>query len=157
DLTELELMAQWCRKQIEHRRDARLLLVLPGSAGARERLATLIEQAIDPAGWLDRHGVRSAVTIEGGSPLARHPAIAHALSTLKWLGGEQGDFESITQWLRSTYWSMPDAGVRARIDLWLRRRPRMQLNLSGLAAELRSSSGAVSSAAPQGANLVIAQ
>jgi ATP-dependent helicase/nuclease subunit B len=144
DLTELELIAQWCRKQIERSSEARLLVVLPGSPGARERLATLIQQAADPGGWLDRHAANALVTIEGGSPLARNSAISHALSTLKWLGGEAGDFEAVSEWLRSAYWQVPDAGARARLDLWLRERPRMQFDLPGLAAELRAGATGIS-------------
>ena len=138
DLTELELIAHWCRKQIERSSEARLLIVLPGSPGARERLATLIQQAADPGSWLGRHGANALVTIEGGSPLARNSAIAHALATLRWLGGEEGDFEAVSEWLRSAYWRVPDAGARARLDLWLRERPRMQFDLPALAAELRA-------------------
>ena len=154
DLTELELIAQWCRKQIELSSEARLLIVLPGGAGARERLATLIQQAVDPAGWLGRHSANTLVTIEGGSPLARNPAVAHALSTLRWLGGDAGDFEAVSLWLRSAYWRVPDPGARARLDLWLRERPRMQFDLPTLAAELREVAG--SSTTSSAASLQIA-
>ena len=45
---EAERIAGWCKRQIAIKTDTRLLVILPGSPGARERLATLIQQAIDP-------------------------------------------------------------------------------------------------------------
>jgi len=144
DLTELELVAEWCRVQIARRPQSRLLVVLPGSAGARERLARLIQQTLDPQPWLDPESCSAdpIVAIEGGSPLARNPAVSHALSTLSWLSGEAGDFEAVSAWLRSPYWKTPDAGARARLDVSLRERASMQFDLAALAAELRSASAA---------------
>src|SRR6185312_8529187 len=154
DLTELELIAQWCRVQIARHAEARLLVVLPGSAGARERLATLIQQTLDPHPWLGLEGrsIHPIAAIEGGVPLARNPAVAHALSTLSWLSGEAGDFEAVSAWLRSPYWETPDAGARARLDASLRERASMQLDLATLGAELRSASPA-----SPGARAILAQ
>lgn len=154
DLTELELIAQWCRAQIARRPEGRLLVVLPGSAGARERLATLIQQTLDPQPWLgfDSRSAHSVVAIEGGSPLARNPAVSHALSTLSWLSGEAGDFEAVSAWLRSPYWKTPDAGARARLDTSLRERASMQFDLTALAAEWRGASPA-----PAGARQIVSQ
>ena len=157
DLTELELIAQWCKAQVERRPTARLLVVLPGSAGSRERLATLIQQTLDPRGWLRSRNAApndaatdTLVAIEGGSPLARNPAVAHALATLNWLGGEAGEFEAVSEWLRSPYWKKPDAGARARLDVWLRERGGIELDLRKLPLQ-----GAA--AAPAGARDVLAQ
>jgi RecB family exonuclease len=129
---ELERIAGWCRDQIATREDTRLLVVLPGSPGSRERLATLIRQAVDPQGWLSPDLAESAsenlVVIEGGAPLSGVPVVAHALSTLRWLGGSNGEFEEISEWLRAPYWDSPDAGIRARIDLWLRETGQMSIN-----------------------------
>lgn len=121
---ELESIAQWCRRQIASKQDSRLLVVLPGSTGARERLATLIRQALDPQAWLSpgEPGIHAGqlVLIEGGGALADVPVVAHALSTLRWLGGSDGEFEQVSEWLRAPYWDAPSAGLRARMDLWLR-------------------------------------
>jgi ATP-dependent helicase/nuclease subunit B len=153
DLTELELIAQWCQAQIERLPTARLLVVLPGNAGSRERLATLIQQTMEPSRWLaarhdaaDGTTLDSLVAIEGGSPLARNPAVTHALATLSGLSGAALDFEDLSEWLRSPYWKKPDAPARARLDLWLRERGRMQLDLPTLAAELRAASVAAAAA-----------
>lgn len=154
DLAELELIAQWCREQLAQRPEARLLVVLPGSPGARERLATLIQQTLDPQPWLgfESRSANPVVAIEGGSPLGRNPAVAHALSTLSWLSGEAGEFEAVSDWLRSPYWTAPDAGARARLDALLRERASMQFDLAGLAAELRAASPA-----PAGARQILLQ
>jgi probable DNA repair protein len=96
---------------------------------------------------LGRDTASTLVTIEGGSPLARSGAIAHALSTLKWLSGERGDFEAVSEWLRAPYWRAPDAGARARLDVWLRERARMQFDLPTLAKELIAAGASPSGAA----------
>ena len=129
---ELEAIAQWCRRQIAMQADTRLLVVLPGSPGARERLATLIRQAVDPQGWLSSPDAQAAagtlVIIEGGAPLADVPVVAHAMSTLRWLGGSHGEFEEVSEWLRAPYWDAPNAGLRARVDLWLRESGQMSVH-----------------------------
>jgi ATP-dependent helicase/nuclease subunit B len=132
DSDELECIAQWCQRQIAAKENTRLLVILPGSPGARERLATLIRQAVDPQQWISPAGADSnaenMVAIEGGAPLADVPVIAHALATLRWLGGSSGEFEEISEWLRAPYWDAPGAGVRARMDLWLRESGQMSVD-----------------------------
>ena len=129
---ELELIAQWCKRQIAMQADTRLLVILPGSPGARERLATLIRQAVDPEAWLSSTrataDVGGLVIIEGGAPLADVPVVAHALSTLMWLGGSSGEFEEVSEWLRAPYWDAPGASLRARVDLWLRESGQMSVH-----------------------------
>ena len=129
---ELERIAGWCKRQIALKADTRLLVILPGSPGRRERLATLIRQAIDPQQWLSPNHADSPsenlVVIEGGAPLADVPVVKHALSTLRWLGGSNGEFEEVSEWLRAPYWDSPRAGIRARIDLWLRETGQMSIN-----------------------------
>ncbi len=151
ELNELERIAEWCQEQIQGNPQGRFLIVLPGAPGTRERLATLIRQAISPGAWFDVKasvGVTdSLVVIEGGAPLAQMPAVAHALSTLSWLSGNAGDFEAVSAWLRAPYWTTPGAGPRARLDLWLRERERMQFNLRDLVGALSGVSSALAPAA----------
>lgn len=169
ELDELERIAQWCSAQIERKPDARILVTLPGSPGVRERLATLIRQAVNPRDWLgdaptghetsndvpqaQPSGTSfhvpsdSLVVIEGGGPLARVPAVAHALATLSWLGGNTGDFEAVSGWLRAPYWRTPASSLRARLDLWLRERERMHFDLHELVASLSSAPSALAAAA----------
>src|SRR5205823_531647 len=84
--------------------------------GARERLAALIRQALDPASALAGSGAPSRVAIEGGQPLAQRPMIAQALATLAHLAGAESDFEAFSRWLRAPYWGRPAAPLRARLD-----------------------------------------
>jgi len=133
ELDELERIALWCKARVSERSDARVLVMLPGSGGARERLAALIQQAIDPQGWTERlhRDVGSLVAIEGGTALSRFPVVAHAVATLAWLGGERAEFTQIGDWLRAPYWQTPSAAGRARVDLWLREHGPMSRDLRG--------------------------
>ena len=206
ELDELERIAEWCRQHVEQKPAARILILLPGAPGTRERLATLIRQAVNPSEWFgtrevgkslpykvseinekhekyrivskdsDVEAERAArevaapeaegaapevatseaeghsptdnlVVIEGGMPLARVPAVAHALETLSWLGGNSGDFEAVSSWLRAPYWQAPSALQRARLDLWLRERERMHFDLHELVAALSGAPAALASTA----------
>lgn len=118
---ELERIAAWCRERMLRQPDARLLVLLPGAPGPRERLATLIRQALDPRSILGTtSGSQALVGIEGGQPLADVPVIAHALTTLELLCGGELDGARLSAWLRAPHWSAPTAAPRARLDLKLR-------------------------------------
>jgi len=137
---ELERIAAWCRERVLVQPDARLLVILPGAPGERERLAALIRQALDPHSVLAGAApadTPTPVAIEGGQPLAQLPMIAHALTTLDWLAGREGDFESFSRWLRAPHWSAPSAAARARLDLTLRERASPSLRLRELLGGLR--------------------
>jgi RecB family exonuclease len=150
---ELEVIAQWCKRQIAMQADTRLLVILPGSPGARERLATLIRQAVDPETWLSSAGMNAdvgrLVIIEGGAPLADVPVVAHALSTLRWLGGSTGEFEEVSEWLRAPYWDVPSASVRARVDLWLRESGQMSVHGRELGAILSATPAPIGAGAQE--------
>jgi ATP-dependent helicase/nuclease subunit B len=154
-MEELERIAAWCCQRLRARADDRILIVLPGSGGRRERLATLIRQAVDPRGWLAMHAAQSQVDwvgeieaaspviIEGGQPLASLPAVSHALASLTLLAGEPLEIERLAEWLRAPSWAEPDSAARARLDLWLRQRGRLQLDLPALLALLRRAPAAI--------------
>ncbi|HJS92352.1 MAG TPA: PD-(D/E)XK nuclease family protein [Steroidobacteraceae bacterium] len=129
---ELERIAEWCRQHLTARPDARLLVLLPGSAGRRERLGTLIGQSLAPQD-------SALVALEGGQPLASLPMVSHALASLALLSGAAVGVERLLEWLRSPWWSDPSAAARARLDLWLRERRRLQLDLASLLALLQRS------------------
>jgi len=153
ELNELERIAEWCKEQLQRNPNVRVLIVLPGAPGTRERLATLIRQAINASEWLDARtasgdtSADSLVVIEGGAPLAQLPSVAHALATLSWLSGNAGDFDAVSGWLRAPYWQTPGAVARARLDLWLRERERMQFNLRDLVAAFSGVSSGLAPAA----------
>jgi ATP-dependent helicase/nuclease subunit B len=118
---ELERIAGWCRERVLRQTDTRLLIMLPGAAGARERLAALIRQAIDPRSLLAATPASQAlVGIEAGQPLREVPLIAHALTSLELLVGGELEGARLSAWLRAPYWRSPSAAGRARLDLKLR-------------------------------------
>ena len=135
---ELASIAAWCAAHVRRQSDARLLVMLPGTAGLRERLATMIRQELDPRG---ASGGASAATgvvgIEGGVPLSQLPLIAHALTTLRLLAREELEFEALARWLRSPQWLRPGASARARLVLALRERAFLGLDLHGFLGALR--------------------
>lgn len=135
---ELERIAEWCRERLTGQADARLLIMLPGSAGRRERLAALLRQAVDP-----RMECPSLLGIEGGQPLATLPVVAHALASLALLAGEPAAMESLLEWLRAPWWAEPGPAERARLDLWLREQGRLRLDLASLLARLRGAPAAI--------------
>jgi probable DNA repair protein len=147
---ELECIAEWCCQRLRDHADDRILILLPGSAGRRERLATLIRQAIDPRGWLATHAgeaqvdwvgeieAAAPVIIEGGQPLASLPAVAQALASLTLLAGEALEVDRLAEWLRAPWWVAPEAPERARLELWLRERGRLRFDLPALLPLLRA-------------------
>ena len=129
---ELEQIAEWCQQRLTAQADARLLILLPGSAGRRERLAALVSGAVAGAG--ESPGL---IALEGGQPLARLPMIAQALASLALLAGAGLGIESLLEWLRAPWWAEPSPAARAGIDLWLRERRRLRLDRGTLLMLLR--------------------
>jgi ATP-dependent helicase/nuclease subunit B len=130
---ELERIAAWCRERLQQDPQARTLVVLPGAAGLRERLATLLRQSLDPRGWVQGEAERRdpLVAIEGGEPLARAPLVQHALTALAVLTRATA-FETFSAWLCAPYWAEPNAIARARVDQRLREAAPLQLDLRAL-------------------------
>ena len=153
---ELERIADWCRANLNARPDARLLVLAPGAPEARERLVTLIRQAIDPSSAVSADLTRGTpdalVAIEGGMPLSRSPLVAHALRGLAWLarGSEFGDF---SVWLCAPYWTVPEP-ARARLDLWLRERAPLEIMPREFLKGLESAPDALSGGAKPLAALI---
>ena len=156
---ELDRIADWCRRCLWAQPQGRLLVVLPGPAGRRERLATLIRQALEPRTALSvRPQEQDAqVAIEGGEALPARPAVAHALTSLGLLCGETLALERLTEWLLSPFWSEPLA-ARARLTLWLRERAGVTLDrqalliaLTGAPAPLEATARSVASRVEQAA------
>jgi ATP-dependent helicase/nuclease subunit B len=139
---ELERIAQWCQQRLTARADAHLLILLPGSAGRRERLAALIRQAVDP-----RMVSPTLLGLEGGQPLATLPMAAHALGSLALLAGEAVGVESLFEWLRAPWWVEPSPAARAGLDVWLRERGRLRLDLASLLTLLRRAPAAMAAPA----------
>lgn len=134
---EHEAIALWCRERLLAQKDARLLVMLPGPAGGRERLAALIRGALDPQAALADAPVRASVGIEGGEPFATLPLPSQALRGLALLAGADLDFESLGQWLTAPFWASPAATQRAHLVLTLRQRGFAGLGLRELLGALQ--------------------
>jgi len=135
---QLEAIAAWCRERLTAQPDARLLVMLPGSASVRERLAALIQGCLDPGAVLSASGEASAlVGIEGGEPLTSQPLHAQALLSLTILAGGAVELASIGLWLASPYWGGIAAAPRAALAQWLRQRGAASLGLRELLGGLQ--------------------
>jgi probable DNA repair protein len=120
---QLEAIAAWCAERLSAQPDARLLVMLPGPAAARERLADLVRGCLDPGAVLTGRGdARTLIGLEGGEPLASQPLPAQALLSLAILAGGTVEIESIGHWLSSPYWDGPAAAPRAALAQFLRQR-----------------------------------
>ncbi len=140
---ELDRIAQWCRERLERAPAGRLLVVLPGSMGRRERLAALIRQSLDPGGaYAAARG--AAVGIEGGASFAEQPAVSQALFALTLLIGADVPLENLLEWLRSAVLRESPAD-RARLDLWLRERAAPAIERGALARWLAAAPGPAAS------------
>ncbi|HXZ59674.1 MAG TPA: PD-(D/E)XK nuclease family protein [Steroidobacteraceae bacterium] len=135
---QLEAIAAWCRERLAAQPDARLLVMLPGSAAARERLAALVRGCLDPGAVLLGSGVPPAlVAIEGGEPLGSQPLPAQALLSLRILSGATVDLDALGHWLASPYWGAAAPGARAALALLLRQRGAASLGLRELFGALQ--------------------
>jgi ATP-dependent helicase/nuclease subunit B len=151
---ELDRIAAWCRERVQLEPGARLLVMLPGAPGLRERLAALIRQAIDPGSLGRGSGSAALVGVEGGQPLVLQPLIAHALQTLELLAGGQSELGELTAWLLAPHWQRPALEARARLVLAVRERPAPSLTLRELLGALRLVTPALQSPARELAALL---
>lgn len=128
--SQVEAIAYWCRARLAAQPDARLLVMLPGPAGERERLAAHVRADLDPGAQLGAHPDRGAlVAIEGGDALASLALPSQALLTLALLSGSGLDVESVCRWLTAPYWRSPAPAPRSALALQLRARRVTHLNL----------------------------
>ena len=135
---ELGCIAAWCETRVRRQRDARLLVMLPGAPGERERLAAMIRQGLDPRAAAGTAPAADAlVGTEGGRALAQLPMIGHALTCLSWLAGEHLEFEPLCAWLRSPQWARPSGPARARLAWQLREHGFLALDLRAFIGALQ--------------------
>ena len=137
-LTQLEAIAAWCRERLSAKPDARLFVMLPGPAGARERLAQLIRDTLDPAAKLAPGGAATPlVGIEGADPFGVLPLPSQALLSLGLLAGHAVGIELITRWLTAPGWTSPNAAARAQLARLLRERAASRVRLRELLGVLQ--------------------
>jgi probable DNA repair protein len=137
-LAQMEAIAAWCRERLHTQPDARLLVMLPGPAGTRERLASLIRDALDPAATLTgARTSRALVGLEDVEPFGALALPAQALLTLRILSGAVTEVDAIGRWLTSPGWETPDAAPRAHLASLLRERGPTSLGLRELLGTLQ--------------------
>jgi probable DNA repair protein len=135
--SQMEAIAAWCLERLRAQSDARLLVMLPGPAGPRERLAALIGASLDPRAALAGGAARSLVAIEGDAPLGSLPLPAQALLSLSILAGAEIDVESASAWLTAPCWETPGPAARAALALHVRQRVAATVNLRALLGALQ--------------------
>jgi ATP-dependent helicase/nuclease subunit B len=135
---QMEAIASWCRERLRADPSARLLVMFPGSAGERERLAALIGAALDPGAVLARHGaVDELVGIEGGDPFGSLPLPSQGLAGLTLLCAGELDVETISRWLIAPAWEGLATAPRAALARLLRERAPARLGVRELLGTLQ--------------------
>ncbi|MBS0376991.1 MAG: PD-(D/E)XK nuclease family protein [Proteobacteria bacterium] len=135
---EQEAIAAWCRARLAANPAARLLVLLPGPPGARERLRTLIAQALDPGSAVRSGASGRLVTLEGGEPLADQALPAQALTAFALLTGAALDAAALSEWLRAPFFARPTAASRAALAQFVAERGGSAMRLTGLRGLLQS-------------------
>ncbi|MEO8016464.1 MAG: PD-(D/E)XK nuclease family protein [Pseudomonadota bacterium] len=146
DVHELELIASWCRSELERGPERRLLIVDAKLRQRRSLYDRLLSQTLSPSEWLSSspRAASTAFAIEGGRPLSEFPLIAHALLTLRLLTGRLR-FDEVVRWLRLPFLDGSDVFAGAAIEANLRNGRRLEFSAEGLAAILERSDGAAAS------------
>ena len=148
DEHELDLIATWCRAQLEQDSGRRLLVVDAKLRQRREQYERLLSQALTPSEWFGTgaRSISSAFSIEGGRTFSEFPLIAHVLLTLRLLTGRLR-FDEVVRWLRQPFLDGRDVLANVAIEDALRLGRRLEFGALELAAFLeRDSSGAPAAA-----------
>jgi ATP-dependent helicase/nuclease subunit B len=137
-LSQMEAIAAWCRERLDREADARLLVVLPGTPGERQRLAALIQAQLDAGAVLcDATRARPTVSIEGGESFDSLVLPSHALIALDVLSGAEVAAGTLGDWLMSPYWERPHSFARAALASVLRQHAPTRLGLRELHGALQ--------------------
>ena len=145
--SQTEAIAAWCDQRLRRQPDARLLVMLPGAPGARERLAALIRGALDPGAHMSGAEPRALVGIEGGEPFGALALPAQGLAALSFLSGAEIDVEHFSRWLTSPFWRSPAAVPRAALAQMLRERRLATVSFRTFLGALQLAPGELRSAA----------
>ena len=134
---EIELIAGWCRAQLEQDPSRRLLVVDSRLRARRRAYERALSQALSPGEWVTNSARRfsTVFAIEGGQPLTDFPLIAHALLTLRLLTTRL-PFVDIVRWLRLPFLDQGDVFAGAAIEAELRDGRHLQYGATELAAFL---------------------
>jgi len=142
DAHELELIAAWCREQLERDPARRLLIVDARLRQRRAQYERLLSQTLTPSEWLagDARAGSTRFTIEGGRPLAEFPVIGHAFLSLRLLTGRLR-FEEVVQWLNLPFLDGDDVMASTVIEAILRTSRKLEYGGADLAMLLEHAEG----------------
>ncbi|HEU5136276.1 MAG TPA: PD-(D/E)XK nuclease family protein [Steroidobacteraceae bacterium] len=142
DEHELELIASWCRAELERNPAQRLLIVDAKLRQRRGLYERLLSQTLTPSQWIAPapREASSVFAIEGGRPLAEFPLIAHALLTLRLLTGRLR-FDEVLRWLRLPFLDAGDVMAGAAVEACLREGRKLEFHGEDLAAFLEHAAG----------------
>jgi ATP-dependent helicase/nuclease subunit B len=137
DAHELELIAAWCREQLEADSGRRLLIVDARLRQRRGLYDRVLSQALAPSEWLDRQArpPSRVFAFEGGRPFAEFPLVAHALSSLRLLTGRLR-FDEVVHWLRLPFLDAADGFAGAAVESVLRSGRKLEMTGEELASSL---------------------
>jgi ATP-dependent helicase/nuclease subunit B len=139
---ELELIASWCRSELERDPQCRLLVVDAKLRQRRGLYDRLLSQTLTPAEWIGAapRGASTVFAIEGGRPLSEFPLIAHALLTLRLLTSRLR-FDEVVRWMRFPFLDGHDIFAAAAIESHLRDGRKLEFSAEELASFLDRASG----------------
>jgi len=136
---EIRAAACWARQQLEQNPELDIGIVIPDLATCRDTVVRVFDEVLCPAQRLpDADGSRP-YNISLGAPLAGAAPVHDALLALGLAAGAT-DWTTVGALLRSPYLAGADTewGVRARLDVRLRRQGRERIGLRDLQYYLQS-------------------
>jgi probable DNA repair protein len=138
---ELELIASWCRAELERDPHCRLLIVDSKLRQRRGLYDRLLSQTLSPSQWIAGVPRTSSTVfaIEGGRPLSEFPLIAHALLSLRLLTGRLR-FDEVVHWLRFPFLDGDDVFAGAAMEASLRAGRKLEFGAEELASFLERTS-----------------
>jgi len=147
DIHELELIAHWCRQQLEAGPDRRLLIVDAKLRQRRRQYERLLSQALSPSEWISGtpRAFSTFFSIEGGQPLTDFPLIAHASMSLRLLTSGLR-FDELVSWLRMPFLDRDDVFAGTALEASLRQGRRMDYSAAALMDMLERLDGEASRA-----------
>jgi probable DNA repair protein len=142
DEHELELIAEWCRRQLEQDATRRLLVIDARLRQRRRQYERQLSQTLSPSEWLSpaAREFSTFFSIEGGQPLAEFPIVAHALLTLRLLTGVLR-FDELLLWLRMPFLDRGDVFAGANVEAALRQAHGLEYGAASLAVLLERTPG----------------
>ena len=110
--TEVSAAATWAAERLRQRPEQRLAIIVPDLSSRNDELRRALVDALDPDGIVLGSPERDGYFSPGGEPIAACPTIGAAMTALE-LVSTRGSFQSLSRWLRSSFFS-PDPGHRSQ-------------------------------------------